>query len=84
MLRGGLVRRIDLAVVVATATELGEVVVREVLDELAQPRIGAEEMLADIRAVGDGHALRLAVGRLGHPVHEDAVDVAREKLVPLP
>ena len=80
----GVVGRVDLAVVVAAAPQRAQLFVGEVLDELAQPRVGAEEMLADIRAVGDGHALRLAVGRLGHPVHEDAVDVAREKLVPLP
>ena len=39
-------------------------------------------MLANVRAVGDGHALRFTVGRLGHPVHEHAVDVARQQIVP--
>src|SRR2546430_9113650 len=54
------------------------------LDELAQARIRSEEVLADVCAVGDRHSLRLAVGRLGHAIHEHAVDIAREEIVPLP
>src|SRR6266508_3905385 len=53
------------------------------LDELAQARIGSEEMLADVRAVCDREALRLAVGRLVHLVHEHAVDVPCKQVVPL-
>src|SRR6266545_883992 len=53
------------------------------LDELAQPRIRSEEMLADVRAVGDRQTLRLAVGGLVHLVHEHAVDVAGEQVIPL-
>ena len=79
----GVIGRVDLAVVVAAAAQGAQLLVGEVLDELAQARVGAEEMLADVRAVGDGHALGLAVGRFGHAVHEDAVDVPREKVVPL-
>ena len=79
----GLVRRVDLAVVVAAAAELGEVVVGQVLDELAEPRIRPEEVLADVRAAGDRELLELAVERLVHLLDEQAVDVAREELVPL-
>ena len=77
------VRRVHLAVIVAAAPQGAELLVGEVLDELAQARVRSEKVLADVRAVGDGHALRLAVGRFGHAVHEDAVDVPREKVVPL-
>ena len=79
----GLVRGVDLAVVVAAAAELGEVVVGQVLDELAQPRIRPEEVLADVRAAGDRELLELAVERVVHLLDEDAVDVAGEEVVPL-
>src|SRR5439155_13029166 len=51
--------------------------------QLAQARVRSEEVLADVGAIRDRHALGLAVGRFGHSVHEDAIDVAREKVVPL-
>ena len=79
----GLVGGVDLAVVVAAAAELREVVVGEVLDELAQARIRAEEVLADVGAAGDRELLELAVERLVHLLDEDAVDVAGEQVVPL-
>ena len=79
----GLVRGVDLAVVVAAAAELGEVVVGEVLDELAQARVRPEEVLADVGAAGDRELLELAVERVVHLLDEDAVDVAGEQLVPL-
>jgi len=75
---------VHLAVVVAAAAQAAELLVAQVLDELAEPRIGTEEVLADIRAVGDGHALRLAVRGLRHPVHEHALDVTRQEVVPFP
>ena len=78
-----LVRGVDLAVVVAAAAELREVVVGQVLDELAQPRVRPEEVLADVRPAGDRELLELAVERVVHLLDEDAVDVAREELVPL-
>ena len=79
----GLVGGVDLAVVVAAAAELGQVVVGQVLDELAQARVGPEEVLADVGAAGDRELLELAVERLVHLLDEHAVDVAREQLVPL-
>ena len=78
-----LVRRVDLAVVVAAAAELREVVVGQVLDELAQPRVRPEEVLPDVGAAGDRELLELAVERVVHLLDEDAVDVAGEELVPL-
>ena len=79
----GLVRGVDLAVVVAAAAQLGEVVVGQVLDELAQARIRPEEVLADVRAAGDRELLELAVERLVHLLDEHAVDVAGQQVVPL-
>jgi hypothetical protein len=83
VLGGRLVRGVHLAVVVATAAELGEVVVGQVLDEPAQSRVGPEEVLADVGATGDRELLELAVERLVHLLHQDAVDVASQELVPL-
>ena len=67
----------------AAAAELREVVVGQVLDELAEPRIGPEEVLPDVGAAGDRVLLELAVERVVHLLDEDAVDVAGEELVPL-
>ena len=78
----GLARRVQLAVV-AAAAELGQVVVGQVLDELAQARIGTEEVLLDVRATGDAELLELAAERVVHLLHEDAVHIAGEELVPL-
>ena len=79
----GLVRGVHLAVVVAAATELGQVVVGQVLDELAQARVRTEEVLPDVRAAGHAELLELAVERVVHLLDEHAVDVAGEQLVPL-
>src|SRR6185369_5420072 len=79
----GLVRRVDLAVVVTAAAELREVVVREMLDELAQPRVRTEEVLANVGTARDRVFLELPVEGVVHLLDEDAVDVAGEELVPL-
>ena len=55
------VRRVDLLVVVATARQLGELLVGQVLDELQQLRVLAKEVLADERAVADDVLLVLPV-----------------------
>ena len=78
-----LVGGVDLAVVVAAAAELEQVVVGEVLDDPAQPRVRAEEVLADVVAARHRVLLELAVERLVHLLDQHAVDVAREQLVPL-
>ena len=79
----GLVGGVDLAVVVAAAAQLGEVVVGEVLDQLAEARVRSEEVLADVRAAGHRELLELAVEGLVHLLDEDAVHVAGEQVVPL-
>ena len=79
----GLVRRVELSIIVATPAQLGEVVVGQVLHELAQPGIRTEEVLADVGTAGDAELLELAVQRLVHLLHEHAVHVAGEQVVPL-
>ena len=80
----GLVGGVDLAVVVPAPGQLAEVVVGEVLDELAQPGVGAEEVLPDVGARLHRVLLELAVAGRVHLVDENAVDVALEQVVPLP
>ncbi len=83
VLGGGAVGGVDLAVVVAATAEPGQLVVREVLDQAPQPRVGAEEVLADVGPAGHGELLELAVEGLVHLVDEDALDVAGQQVVPL-
>ncbi len=79
----GLVRGVDLAVVVATTREPLELLVGKVLHHLSQARISPEEVLTDVPAGFHRVLLELAVDRRVHLVDEHAVDVTREELVPL-
>ena len=83
VLRCGLERGIHLAVVVATALEVPELVVGVVLDELERARVAAEEVLAYVRAGFGLVGLVVAVGSAVHQVDERAVRVALEQLIPL-
>ncbi len=83
LLGGGLVGGVELAVVVAAAGQVAELVVAQVLDHLAQPRVGAEEVLADVGARLDRVALELAVDGGVHLVEQHAVVVLGQQLVPL-
>ena len=76
-------RGVHLAVVVAAAREPAQVVVGHVLDHASQPRVGAEEVLADVGAGLDRVGLVLAVRGLVHLVDQRAVAVAREQRVPV-
>ena len=78
-----LVGRVELAVVVAAAGQVDEVVVAEVGDELAQPRVGPEEVVADVGAGLGAVALELAVDGGVQLVEQHAVLVVGEQLVPL-
>jgi hypothetical protein len=82
-LHGSLEGGVHLAVVVATAGQLDDVVVGEVLDELAEPRVRPEEVVADEVTGLDRVGLHLPVGDLVHPVDEHAVHVPLEQVVPL-
>ncbi len=66
----------------ATAAQLREVVVGEVLHELAQPLVRPEEVLADVGATGHAEFLELAVQGVVHLLDEQPVDVTRQELVP--
>src|SRR5205823_9112073 len=74
---------VELAVVVPAAGQALQLLVGEVLDHLAQPRVGPEEVLPDVGATLDRVLLERAVNRGVHLVEEGAVDVAGEELVPL-
>ena len=69
----GLVGRVDLDRVVAAERQLLQLLVRQVLDHLEQPRVGAPEVLADVVAGFDGVLLILAVDDLAHALDEQAV-----------
>ena len=79
----GLVGGVDLLGIVAAAPQLLELVVGEVLHQLEQLRVLAEEVLADVGAVGDRQVLVLAVDDLAHALGEQAGLVAVEQVVPV-
>ena len=62
----------------ATARKVLELLVAQVLDQLAETRVGAEEMLTNVGAVFGGVALVLAVDGLAHFVEQHTVDIAME------
>ncbi len=82
VLRRGLVGGVDLLVVVPASGQGPELVVAQVLDQLAQAGVGPEEVLADVGARLDRVALPLAVEGGVHLGQQDAVDVAGEQVVP--
>ena len=78
-----IVGRVDLLGVMATATELFELLVGEVRHHLGQLRIATEEVLADVAARHDDILLILAVDDLVHPLDELALLVLCEERIPL-
>ncbi len=83
-LDGGLVGVVDLDRVVAAQRQLPELVVRQVLDHVEQPRIDAPEVLAEIGTRFDGVLLILAVDDLSHALHQETVVILGEQRVPIP
>jgi hypothetical protein len=83
LLRGRLVGRVQLPVVVAAAREVADLLVGEVLDHAPQARVGTEEVLARVGPGLHGVALELAVDGGVHLLEQHAVDVPEEELVPL-
>ena len=73
VLDGGLVGGVDLHRIVPAAPQLLQLLVGQVLDHVEQPRIRAEEVLADVGAGFDGVLLVLAVDDFAHPLGEQAV-----------
>ncbi len=83
VLGGRLVGGVHLAVVEAAAAELApDVVIRPVLDQRRGALVAPEEVIADESAALGAVGLEVAVGRRVHEVHERAVGVLREQLVP--
>src|SRR5450759_3850210 len=80
----GLVCGVELAVVMAPASELREVVIREVLNQLAETWVRPEEVLSNVGPAGDRELLEVAVEGGVHLLDEDALDIAGEEIVPLP
>ena len=82
-LGGRLVRRVQLAVVVTAPGQVAQVVVGEMLDQPAEARVGAEEVLADVGAVLGGVLLEFAVNGGVHLVEQHTIDVTGQQLIPL-
>ena len=83
-LGGRFVGGVELAVVVAATGEPAQLLVGHVLDHLAQPRVGSEEVIANVRPVLlDRVTLELTVDGGVHLVQQDTVGVALQQLVPL-
>ena len=83
VLDGRLVGVVDLDRIVAAERHLLQLVVGQVLDHVEQPRIGAPEVLAHVRARFDGVLLILAVDDLAHALDEQAVAILGEQRIPL-
>ena len=77
-------RGVHLAVVVPAARKAAQVVVGPVLDHAPQPRVAAEEVLADVRAGLHRVGLVLPVGGLVHLVDQHPVTVTGQQRVPVP
>ena len=82
VLHGGLVGGVDLAVVVAAALELPELLVGPVLDHFLGARVAAEEVFAHVGAVVRAEGLVVAVQGFVHDVDEGVVLVGGEELIP--
>ncbi len=79
----GLERRVDLAVVVPATGQAAQLVVGQMRDHRAQPRVGAEEVLPDVGTGLDGVGLGLAVRGGVHLVDQHAVGVLGQQRVPV-
>ena len=79
----GPISGVDLAVVVPASPQPGQLVVGQVLREVAQLLVRPEEVLSDVGPARDGELLEVAVEQLVHLVDEQAVDIAGQQVVPL-
>ena len=78
-----LVGVVDLRRIVPAEPQPLQLVVRQVLDHVEQPRIGAEEVLAEVGAGLDGVLLVLAVHDFAHALGEQAVVVLGQERIPV-
>ncbi len=79
---GGAVGGVDLAVVVATALEVPDLLVAHVLHQRLGARVAPEEVVAHVGAVVGLVGLVVAVGSGVHQVHQRAVAVGVQQGVP--
>ncbi|CAB4698698.1 unannotated protein [freshwater metagenome] len=79
----GLIRGVELVVIVPATREVEQIVVGQVRDHLAQPWVGAKEVLANEVAVFDRVTLKLAVDGVVHLIEQHAVGVGGQQVVPL-
>ena len=82
VLARGFERVVDLDRIVPAERHLLQLVVRQVLDHVEQPRVRAPEMIAHVRARLDGVLLILPVDDLAHALHEQALTVLGEQRIP--
>src|ERR1035437_4987183 len=68
----------------APTSELREIVIREMLNQRTEAWVWPEEVLSDVGPAGDRKLLEVAVECGVHLLDEDALDIAREEIVPLP
>ena len=83
VLDGRLVRGVDLEAVVAAAAQAPHLVVVEVRHERQEAGVGAEQVLADVRAALGAHLLEVPVEQLVQPPAQEPLRVVREQRVPL-
>ncbi|MDQ0767698.1 hypothetical protein QF031_000447 [Pseudarthrobacter defluvii] len=81
---GGFVRGVDLAVVVAAAFEVPDLVIGQVRDEVLGLRGFAEEVFADEPAGFGLVGLVVAVDGFVHDLYQGPVGVAGEQVIPFP
>ena len=79
----GLVGVIDLDRIVTAEAQLLQLVIGHVLDHVKEPRVGAEEVLAEVRTRLDCVLLVLTVDHFGHPLRQQAFVVVREQRIPI-
>ena len=72
-----------LAIVVSASLQAPDLIIRPVLDELCRARVSAEEVFADESAVLCLVGLEVTIGRGIHEIHERAITILCEQLIPL-
>ena len=83
VLDGRLVGGIDFGRIVPAALQPPNLLVAQVGHHRLQPRIDAEEVLADVVARADDVFLILPIDHLAHPAHQHAVGVLGQQRVPV-
>src|SRR6516165_7858950 len=83
MLHRGFVGGMYFDGIVATQAHPRQLLVGEMFDHMQQARVGAEEILSEIRATLDKEFLILPIGDLTHTPHQQTVPVVADEAVPI-